>query len=157
MRIAEAPKKVQTKGASCERSEGSLPHGPRVTKRGARLKLRAMAVVRSGSDAHAAKLILVVLLVQDVPLLAAFQDFLFLRSDSLAHFQFDFLFVLQRGRHYLHHMLANGVAVVHEFHFLAFDEHVRDLVRQAYDFFAGQAHRFWKSSYSLEFDSVKPT
>src|SRR6266436_4653638 len=45
-------------------------------------KSRAMAVVGSRGDAHAAKLILVILLVEDVPLLAAFQNFFFLRSDS---------------------------------------------------------------------------
>ena len=50
-----------------------------------------MAVVGSGGDAHAAKLILVILLVKDVPLLAAFEDFLLLRSDPLAHFQFNLL------------------------------------------------------------------
>src|SRR5437016_434253 len=102
--------------------------------------LRAMAVVRSGGDAHAAKFILVILLVKDVPLLAAFQDFLFLRSDSLAHFQFDLLFVLERGRQNLHYLLTNRVAVVDEFHFLAFDEYLRNLVRESYDFFASEAH-----------------
>src|SRR2546429_9948673 len=81
--------------------------------------LTAMAVVRSGGDARAAKLILVILLVENVPLLAAFEDFFFLRSDSLAHFQLDLLFVFQRGRQNLHHLLPNGVAVVDEFHFLA--------------------------------------
>src|SRR5437016_4409271 len=98
--------------------------------------LRAMAVVRSGGDAHAAKLILVILLVEDVPLLATFQDFFFLRSDSLAHFQFDLLFLFERGGQNLHHLLANGVAVVDEFHFFAGDKHFGDLVRQPYDFFS---------------------
>src|SRR5260370_12208484 len=147
----------QTKIAYCQSSGASLFHGPRETNRSSRLNSRAVPVVRSGGDAHAAKLILVILLVEDVPLLAAFQDFLFLRSDSLAHFQFDFLFVFQRGRQNLHHLLPNGVAVVDEFHFFALHEHVRDLVRQSYDFLAGQAHRFWKSSYGLEIDSVKLT
>src|SRR5467141_4462765 len=101
---------------------------------------RPVAVVGGGGDAHAAKLVLVILLVEDVPLLAAFEDFLFLRSDSLADFQFDLFFFFQRGGQNLHHLLANGVAVVDEFHFCAFDKHVRDLVREPYDFFAGKAH-----------------
>src|SRR6202171_6232847 len=119
-------------------------------------KSRAMAVVGSGRDAHAAKLILVVFLVKDVPLLAAFEDFFLLRSDSLPHFQFNLLFVFQRGGQNLHHLLANGVAVVYELHFCAFDKHVRDLVREPYDFFARETHRFRKSSYGLEVDCVKP-
>src|SRR5260370_27394744 len=103
-------------------------------------RLRSMPVVRRGGNAPAAKFILIIFFVQDVPLLAAFQDFLFLRSDSLAHFQFDFLFVFQCGRQNLHHLLANRVAVIDKFHFLAFYKHVRDLVRQPYDFFASEAH-----------------
>ena len=119
-------------------------------------KSRPVAVVGSRSDAHAAKLILVIFLVQDVPLLAALEDFLFLRSDSLADFQFDLLFFFQRGSQNLHHLLANGIAVVDEFHFCAFNKHVRDLVREPYDFFAGEAHRFSKSSHDLDIDRVKP-
>src|SRR6266576_7063251 len=117
--------------------------------------LRAMAVVWSGGDAHAAKLILVILLVEDVPLLASFEDFLFLRSDSLADFQFDLLFLFERGGQNLHHLLANGVAVVDEFHVFAGDKHFGDLVREPYDFFAGEAHRFSKSSCALDIDCVK--
>src|SRR5260370_2374855 len=56
-------------------------------------RLRSMPVVRRGGHAPAAKFILIIFFVQDVPLLAAFQDFLFLRRASLAHFHFDFLFV----------------------------------------------------------------
>src|SRR5712692_9211807 len=55
-------------------------------------RLRAMAVVRCGGNAHAAQFINVILPVKDVPLLAAFENFFFLRSDPLAHFQFDLLF-----------------------------------------------------------------
>ncbi len=80
--------------------------------------------------------------MEDVPLLAAFQDFFLLRGDFLAHFQFNLLFVFQRGRQNLHDLLANRVAVVDEFHFFAFDQHFRYLVREPYDFFAGEAHRF---------------
>src|SRR5882762_11759834 len=118
-------------------------------------KSRAMAVVGSRGDAHAAKLILVILLVEDVPLLAAFQNFFFLRSDSLADFQFDLLFLFERGGQNLHHLLANGVAVVDEFHVFAGDKHFGDLVREPYDFFAGKAHRFSKSSYEIVNDCMK--
>src|SRR5216684_2470044 len=103
-------------------------------------KSGAMAVVGRGGDAHAAKLILVIFFVEDVPLLAAFQDFFLLRSDFLAHFQFNLLFFFQCGGQNLHDLLANGVAVVDEFHFFAFDQHFRYLVREPYDFFAGEAH-----------------
>src|SRR5689334_11643327 len=68
-------------------------------------RLSAVAVVRSSGDAHAAKFILVILLVEDVPLLAAFEDFFLLRSDSLADFQLDLFFVFQRGGQNLHHLL----------------------------------------------------
>src|SRR5229473_2885310 len=103
-------------------------------------KSGAMAVVGRGGDAHAAKLILVIFFVEDVPLLAAFQDFFLLRSDFLAHFQFNLLFFFQCGGQNLHDLLSNGVAVVDEFHFFAFDQHFRYLVREPYDFFAGEAH-----------------
>src|SRR6266852_9374181 len=119
-------------------------------------RLRALAIVRSGGNAHAVELIQVILLVDDVPLFAAFKNLFFLRSDALAHFQFDLLFFFQRSRQNLHDLLADGVPVFHKFHFFAFDKHVRDLVRQPYDFFAGQAHRFWKSSFDLELNGVKP-
>ena len=49
--------------------------------------LRPLPIVGGGADSHPAKFFLVILLVQDVPLLAAFEDFLFLlRSDALADF-----------------------------------------------------------------------
>src|SRR6266851_5791384 len=118
-------------------------------------KSRAMAVVGSGSNAHAAKFIVVILLMKDVPLLAAFEDFFFLRSDSFAHFQFDFLFVFQRGSQNLHHLLANRVAIVNEFNFFAFHKYFSDLVREPYDFFAGEAHRFSNSSYEIANDCMK--
>src|SRR2546427_1781195 len=124
------------------RGGGTGVHVVFLVQRDQRTKLRPMPVVGGCGNAHTAKFILIIFFVQDVPLLTAFQYFLFLRSDSLAHFQFDLLFVLQRGRQNLHHLLANRVAVVHEFHFLAFDKYLRDLVREPYDFFTSKAHRF---------------
>jgi hypothetical protein len=49
-------------------------------------ELRSVPVVWRGGNAHAAKFILVILFVEDVPLLAAFKDFFFLRGDALADF-----------------------------------------------------------------------
>src|SRR6266849_542825 len=138
-----------------ERSDGTLFHGLRGTKHGACLKLRATAVVGSRGNAHAAQFIEVILPVEDVPLLAAFENFFFLRSDPLAHFQFDLLFFFQRGGQNLHHLLANRVAVINKFYFFALDKHVSDLMREAYAFFAGQAHRSWKSSYKFEIGCAK--
>src|SRR5258708_8996490 len=122
-------------------------------------QLRTLAIVRRRGDAHAAKFVVVIFLVKDVPLLAAFQDFLFLRSDSLAHFQLDLLFVFQRSRQNLHHLLANCVAVVDEFHFLAVDEYLGDLVREPYNFFAGKAHLSFPCSTFASWDpgSSHPT
>src|SRR5258708_16667865 len=132
---------TQTRPAFGDRRYGSLVHGAQTTGdkifqfralpllstyhcglSTASERLRAMAVVGSGGDTHAAKLILVILLVEDVPLFAAFQDFLFLRSDSLAHFQFDLLFVFQRGGQDLPHLLANRIAGLDEIYFFAFPE-----------------------------------
>src|SRR2546425_7869971 len=75
-------------------------------------KLRPVPVVRSSGNAHAAKFILVILFVKDVPLLAAFEDFPFLRGDSFADFQLDLFFFFQRISQNLHHLLADGVSVV---------------------------------------------
>src|SRR5882762_217181 len=119
-------------GTCCEQDRGLT-----ITLRNLR---PMMPVVRRSGNSHAAKFILIILFMEDIPLLAAFEDFFFLRSDFLADFQFNLLFVFQRSRQDLHHLLPNGVAVVDKFHFLAVHQHVRDLVREPYDFFAGEAH-----------------
>src|SRR6266581_1766401 len=116
--------------------------------------LRTVAVVRRRRDAHAPKLIVVILLMKNVPLFAAFQNFLLLRSDSLADFQLNLFFFSQNRRKYLHDLLADGVAILDEFHVVAVNKHFRNLVREADDFFAGQAHRFSNPSNELEFDRV---
>src|SRR5260370_13046257 len=102
---------------------------------------RTVAIVGRGGNAHAAEFIEVILLVEHVPFLAAFQDFLLLRGDAFAHFQLDFFFVAQHGRQNLHDLLADGVAVVDEFHVVAVDQHLGDLVRNSDNFFAAQSHR----------------
>jgi hypothetical protein len=40
----------------------------------------------------------------------------------------------------LHDLLADGVAILDKFYFIAGDEHVRDLMREADDFFAAKSH-----------------
>src|SRR5258708_22916975 len=94
---------TQTRPAFGDRRYGSLVHGAQTTgDKGfqfpalpllstyhcglstASERLRAMAVVGSRGDTHAANRILVILLLEDVPLLAAFQAFLFLRRASLS-------------------------------------------------------------------------
>src|SRR5260370_8825230 len=72
-------------------------------------RLRAMAVVRRGSNAHAAKFIEVILPVKDVPLLAAFENLFLLRRDALAHLHFDLFFVFHRVGQNLHPLLPNPV------------------------------------------------
>src|SRR5712691_5245013 len=116
--------------------------------------LRAMAVVRRRRDAHAPKLIVVILLMKNVPLFAAFQNFLFLRSDALADFQLNLFFFSQNRRKYLHDLLADGVAVLDEFHVVAVNKHFRNLVREADNFFAAQAHCFSNPSNQLEFNRM---
>src|SRR6266568_5168317 len=116
--------------------------------------LRTVAVVRRRSDSHAPKLIVVILLMKNVPLFAAFQNFLFLRGDALADFQLNLFFFSQNRGQNLHDLLADGVAVLDEFHVIALTKHFRNLVREADDFFAAQAHRFSNPSNQLEFDRM---
>src|SRR6266478_5769561 len=98
------------------------------------------AVVGGGGDTHAAELVGVILAIEDVPLFAAFEDFLLLRSDALANFGVGFLFFLQCGSENLHDLLADGVAVLDKLHLVAGDQHFGDLVRQAHDFFPAESH-----------------
>src|SRR5260370_22565658 len=111
---------------------------------GGRLKLRTNncrlltastfpAVVRGGGDSHAAELIAVILAIEDVPLFAALENFFLLRSDALADFGVGFLFVLQRGGENLHDLLADGVAVLDEFHFVAGAPPIGNLMRTPND------------------------
>src|SRR5712692_1302870 len=119
---------------------------------------RSVAIVGRGGNAHAAELIEVILLVKNVPLLAAFQDFLFLRGNAPADFQLDFFFVSQHGGQNLDDLLADGVAVVDEFHIVAVDQHLGDLVRNSDNFFAAESHRSFsqKNTASLPNAPGKP-
>src|SRR5260370_7183508 len=81
------------------------------------------AVVGGGGDAHAAEFVSVILSIEDVPLFAAFENFLLLRSDALADFGVGFLFLFQRGGENLPDLLANGVAILAQLPFLARHQH----------------------------------
>src|SRR5271157_3176359 len=94
----------------------------------------------SGSDAGAAQFIGIIFAEEDVPLFAAFQNFFFLRGDLLADFHFDLFFLAKNVGHGLDHVLADGIAVLDKFDFIALDQQVHDLVRDTHDFFAGQSH-----------------
>src|ERR1700752_2236496 len=98
------------------------------------------AVVWGGGDAHAAEFVGVIFAIEHVPLFAAFENFLLLRRDALADFGVRFLFLFQRGGENLHDLLANGVTILDKFHFVAGDEHIGNLVRQANYFFPREFH-----------------
>src|SRR5229473_4525862 len=98
------------------------------------------AVVGGGGDSHAAKFVEVILAIEDAPLFAVLEDLFFLRSDAFADFRVGFLFFFQRGGENLHDLLADGIAVFDEFHVVAGDQHIRNLMRQPNDFFPRQSH-----------------
>src|SRR6266481_1625272 len=92
-----------------------------------------------GGDAGAAEFVGIILAEQQVPLLAAFENFFFLRGDLLADFDLDFFFLAQDVGHGLDHVLADSVAVFDKFHFVALHQQVHDLVRDAHHFFPAQS------------------
>src|SRR5882724_6179557 len=99
-----------------------------------------LPVIRGRSDAHAPKLVAIILLEEHVPFFAALKNFFLLRSNLLADFQLHFLFFLQRTRQDQHHLLPDGVPVVHKFHVVARHQHFRNLVRQSHDLFPAKSH-----------------
>ena len=92
-------------------------------------------------NTNAAEFIGIVFAEEDVPLLAAFEDFFFLGSDALADFDLDFFFFAKDFGNGLNDMLANGVAVFDELDFVALHEKIGDLVGDTHNFFAAQSHR----------------
>src|SRR5579859_2209014 len=106
------------------------------------LELRSLpaAVVGDGGNSQPAKFVGVILAVKDVPLLAILKNFFFLRGDFLAHFEIRLFFFVKSSRQDLHDLLADGVAVFHEFHVVAGNQHVRDLMGDSYNLFAAQSH-----------------
>src|SRR6266850_1724637 len=111
-----------------------------------------LPVIRGRSDAHAPKLVAIILLEEHVPLFAALKNFFLLRRDLFADFQLHLLFFLQRSRQDQHHLLPDGVPVVHKFHVVARHQHFRNLVRQSHDLFPAKSHsrsHFLLSSFCL--------
>src|SRR5882672_225829 len=100
------------------------------------INLRTAAVVRSGGNAQAAKFVGVILAIEDVPLLAVFEDFLFLRRNLLADFEVGLFFFVERRGQDLHYLLADRVAVLNKLHVVAGDQHVSNLMGQSDNLFA---------------------
>src|SRR6266478_2407100 len=99
-----------------------------------------LPVIRRGGDAHAAEFVAIILLEEHVPLFAAFEDFFLLRSNLLADLQLHLLLFLQRGCQDQHHLLPDGVPVIHKFYVVARHQHVRNLVRQSHNLFPAKSH-----------------
>src|SRR6266850_7554851 len=97
-------------------------------------------VIRRRGDAHAPQLVAIILLEEHVPLFAALEDFFLLRGNLFADFQLHLLFFLQRGCQDQHHLLPDGVPVVHKFHVVARHQHFRNLVRQSHDLLPAKSH-----------------
>src|SRR5271170_934430 len=91
-------------------------------------------------DAEALESFGVVFAVKDVPLLAAFEDFLLLRADLGANFRIDLLLELQQCGENGDDFLADGVAVFDEINALAGNEKIDDAVGESNRLFAAQAH-----------------
>src|SRR5579859_2323301 len=100
----------------------------------------AVTIVGRGGNSHPPQLVCVILAVEDVPLLAVFENFLFLRGDFLADFQVGFFFFVQRGCQDLDYLLPDRVPVFDEFHVIARNQHVRNLMGHSDNFFAAQSH-----------------
>ena len=94
-----------------------------------------------GGDTHAAEFIGIVFAEEEVPFLAAFDDFLFLGRDALADFDLDLFFLAKDIGDGLDDVLADGVAVLDKLDFIALHEKIGDLMGDADNFFAAQSHR----------------
>src|SRR6266478_9069868 len=97
-------------------------------------------VIRRRGDAHAPQLVAIILLEEHVPFFAALEDFFLLRRNLFADLQLHLLFFLQRGCQDQHHLLPDGVPVIHKFYVVARHQHVRNLVRQSHNLFPAKSH-----------------
>lgn len=84
--------------------------------------------------------LVVVFAVQDVPLLAAFQDGPFLAVDFHARGLVDSRFLGQKLFQNLAHFEANGVPVFYKFHFIYVGERIRHRVRHFVHLVAADSH-----------------
>jgi hypothetical protein len=94
-----------------------------------------------GGDTHAAEFIGIVFAEEKFPLLAAFEDFLFLGRDALADFDLDLFFLAEDIGDGLDDVLADGVTVLDKLDFIGLHQKIGDLMGDADNFFAGQSHR----------------
>src|SRR5690348_5446345 len=92
------------------------------------------------SDTHALHCLGVILAVEDVPLLAAFEDFLLLRRNLSAHFCVDLLFLFQQRCEDIDDFQPDCVAVLDKIHVGIRDQRIDHSVRQSDSFFAAQSH-----------------
>ena len=82
----------------------------------------------------------VILAVDDVPFLAAFEDFLFLGADLGADFGVHLLFELQERGKNIDDFVADGVAVLDEVDVRAGDQKIENFMREANGFFAAESN-----------------
>jgi hypothetical protein len=96
----------------------------------------------SRGHTHAAELLGIILAVEQIPLFTALENFLFLGGDALAGFELGFFFFAERGGKDFDDLTANSIAVFDELDVIAGHQDVRELVRDAHNFFAAESHCF---------------
>src|SRR5205807_3873292 len=91
-------------------------------------------------DAKLLDFLVVVLAVQDVPLLAAFEDGAFLAFDFLAGGGVDLSFLVEQFLHQAANFEANGIPILEKVHFIHFGKSVRDYMRHLVNFVTIDPH-----------------
>src|SRR5436190_1833262 len=94
----------------------------------------------TGSDAQLAHFLVVVLAVENLPLLRAFEDNLALRSNLLAGSGVDARLFGKQGFESLARFLADGVAVFEETNLVGLGEGVGHSVRELVELVAADPH-----------------
>src|ERR1700722_16970217 len=95
---------------------------------------------RELSDAQFFYFFVVILAVEDVPLLRAFENGAFLALDFLAGGNVDSFFLIEQFFEQFAGFLADGVGVFNEFHFVHGLEDIRDRAGQHVHFVAAEPH-----------------
>src|ERR1022692_3957719 len=101
---------------------------------------RAMPDGKGLLDAELFHFLVIVLAVEDVPLLRAFEDGAFLALDFLAGGDVDSFFLIKQIFEDFAGFLADGVGVLDKFDLVHLLEHVGNGPGQHVDFVAGQSH-----------------